>query len=82
MGIGDKPYKTLFLLVKAKKQRENMPILLMDEGTTIDDEGEIIEKVERFYKNLCTSEGTSTKVLVAREELLSYVSTCVTDEQR
>lgn len=39
MGIGDEPYKTFFILVKSKQQRETMPILLMDKDDIIEDKG-------------------------------------------
>lgn len=81
MGIGDETYRTFFILVQAKQQRETMLILLTDEDDTIEDEGKIIEEVGCFYTKLCTSEGSSPEVLAAREELLGYVSICVTEDQ-
>lgn len=52
MGTRDKPYKTFFLLVNAKQQREARPILLTNEDTIIEDESEIMGEVEHFYITL------------------------------
>lgn len=58
-----------------------MPLLIMEGGDSIKDEREILEEVEHFYSDLCSSSGSNQEVLVAREELISYVSTQVTEEK-
>lgn len=82
MGARDKPRKTFFLLVKAKQQWEAMPILIIDDDTTLKDKGEILEEVELFYSKLCTTIGSSQAISATREELLSMVRSHVTHEQR
>lgn len=82
MGICDELYITFFLFVKTKQHREAMLILLTNKDATIEVKGEIIGEVKQFYKILCTFESSTPTMLVAREELLSFFSTCIIEEQR
>lgn len=82
MGSRDKPYKTFFQLIKIKQQTEAMSLLITAISATIEDDGEIIEEVEHFYSSLCSTSGSSPEVLAAREEIISLVSTRITEEQR
>lgn len=59
-----------------------MPILLTDEDAIIEDESKIMGEVGHFYKKLYMSKGSSPDTLTARDELLSYVSTSVMEEQQ
>lgn len=73
LGVGDEPRRTFFILVEAKQRRENMPLLLIDEDDTIEDEGEILREVEWFYGVLYTTSRSTPEALTAKEELLSCV---------
>lgn len=79
LGVGDKPYKTFFTLVKIKQQRETMSLLINDSSNSIEDEGEILGEVEQFYTTMCSTSGTSSEVLVSRNEILNFSITHVTN---
>lgn len=59
-----------------------MPILLTDKNSTIEDKGEIMVEIKCFYTKLYTSKGSLLEILVAWEELLSYISTSITKAQQ
>lgn len=42
LGIGDKPYKLFFKLLKAMQQRKNMEVLITDSGDTLVNKGEVL----------------------------------------
>lgn len=57
-----------------------MSILITDEGVTFKDGGGILREVKRFYGKLCLSAGSTPETLAAREELLSFVSSHITNK--
>lgn len=81
MGIGDEPYKLFFVLLKAKKHRENMAVLLTDNGDTLVDEGEILQEVARFYGQLFLSSRFDKATRLARREILQFMTNRVTQAQ-
>lgn len=82
LGTSDEPYQLFFTLLKAKQQRENMAFLITDNGEVLEDEGDILNKVSRFYEKLIKSLGFNLAIKLAREELLQFTTNKVTWEQR
>lgn len=58
-----------------------MLCLLTNNDIYIDDKGEILHEVARFYKNLFQTMRDSDEVQVARRELLQHTSARVTNKQ-
>lgn len=72
LGTADKPRKMFFILLQEKLQRESMPWLLLEDGTWIKEEDEILHEVGRFFNNLFLSIGDNNTIQETRPELLRY----------
>lgn len=59
LGQGDEPSKFYFATVKAKRMRENMPSLLLEDGRVLTEGDQILEEVEwqGFGHARCRNEG-------------------------
>lgn len=82
MGIGDKPDKLFFTLLKANQQRENMVVLVTNSNGTIIDEEDILQEVSKFYGPLFKSFGDNKDTRITQRDLLQYTTNQVTQIQQ
>lgn len=80
LGVGEKPYKLFFILLKVKQQYESTHSLLKD-NTCIEDKEEILKEIVDFYGKLFQTIGNNAKIQEARREILQFTTTRVTKVQ-
>lgn len=70
LGEGEEPSKYFFRLLKAKQKREDMPVLIREDGTEISDHEDILKEGHMFYSKLFATGGISPETVEAREKIL------------
>ncbi|KAL3683823.1 hypothetical protein R1sor_001845 [Riccia sorocarpa] len=78
---GEAPSKFFFNMLKAKRAKEEINLLITDDGQRIETEKGILRELSRFYTNLFTKEPMSTEDIQLRDSVLATVPNKVTPEQ-
>ncbi|KAL3690932.1 hypothetical protein R1sor_004583 [Riccia sorocarpa] len=77
----DAPTKFFFARLKAKLSQEEMSGVVDTQGRLVEEEGEVLQEVHKFYKELYTEEVETEECRTKREQILRLVDRGFTEEQ-
>ncbi|KAL3685358.1 hypothetical protein R1sor_003380 [Riccia sorocarpa] len=78
---GEAPSRYFYSQLKAKFAREKIAALETEDGNFISSHTEIMEEVERYYRNLYTRVQEIAQIRQAREHMLQLLTSRVTQEE-
>ncbi|KAL3675001.1 hypothetical protein R1sor_024949 [Riccia sorocarpa] len=78
---GEAPSRYFYSQLKAKFAREKITALETEDGNFISRHSEIMEEVERYYRNLYTRVQETVQIRQAREQVLQLLTSRATQEE-